>query len=98
MCQARVEGRFELPPLLRLAEDDLVFVSEFVRSSGSLKEMAKRRAQSYPTIRHRLDEIIARLEADEAGRERRRHEILAQLEQGELSVAEATKQLKEVGA
>lgn len=97
-CEARVEGSFELPALLRLAEDDLAFVTEFVRASGSLKEMAKLRGQSYPTIRNRLDEIIARLGADEAGRERTRHEILERLGEGALSVAEAIKKLKEVGA
>ncbi|PCJ54603.1 MAG: hypothetical protein COA70_04955 [Planctomycetota bacterium] len=36
---------------------------ELVSCSGSLKELAKRRSVSYPTIRQRLDRLIARLEA-----------------------------------
>ena len=34
----------------------------FVLSSGSLKEMAKLYRVSYPTVRNRLDELIAQLQ------------------------------------
>lgn len=62
-CDTRIEGDYSLPLLLQLPPDDQRFVLDFVLCSGSLKEMARRMGLSYPTVRNRLDELIARLEA-----------------------------------
>lgn len=100
-CALQLEGRFELPELLRLDRDDLDFVLEFVRASGSLKDMCKQRGLSYPTIRNRLDDIIAKLSAKpEKGDklEARRRKILDAIASGSLSVKEATAKLKELGS
>jgi hypothetical protein len=95
----RIEGRFELPELMRLSGDDLQFVLEFVRCSGSLKDLCKVRGQSYPTIRNRLDDIIRQLSARGDDKvETRRRKILDAVAKGELSVREATKKLKELGS
>jgi len=82
---------------LQLSAEDLEFVVGFVQSSGSLKRMAKLRGQSYPTIRGRLDRIIEALAAPEKDIERERKEILDAIAAGTLTVAEAAKQLREVG-
>lgn len=50
-------------PLARLPREDLDLIVGFVLESGSLKGLAKRHGVSYPTIRHRLNSLIARLEA-----------------------------------
>ena len=97
-CEVRIEGRFELPELLRLTPDDLQFVLEFVRCSGSLKDLCKVRGQSYPTIRNRLDDIIRQLAAGDEKVETRRRKILDAVAKGDLSVREATKKLKELGS
>lgn len=96
-CGTSLEGRFEVPALLRLPPDDLAFVTAFVRSSGSLKAMAQMFGVSYPTIRGRLDEVIARLEAASRDADARRHEILDALESGKLTAAAAAEQLKKAG-
>jgi hypothetical protein len=57
-CQTEIQGQYELPLLARLSTDDEDFVLEFIKASGSLKEMAKLFGLSYPTVRNRLDEII----------------------------------------
>ncbi len=44
-----------------LTEDDLAFVKRFILASGSLKEMAKTYRVSYPTVRLRLDRLIAKI-------------------------------------
>ena len=85
----------ELPALLKLSADDLQFVDNFVRASGSLKEMARLRAESYPTIRNRLNEIIEKLEGKHQHAEQRQVTILESIAQGELSVKDAIKRLKE---
>ena len=45
-----------------LSDEDLHFVKRFVQASGSLKEMAGVYGVSYPTVRLRLDRIIAKLQ------------------------------------
>jgi hypothetical protein len=96
-CAIQLEGDFHLPALLRLPEDDLAFVREFVLASGSLKAMAQIRKLSYPTVRNRLDEIITRLQQSPDTGERKR-EILDAIASGELSVKEAVSRLKEIDA
>lgn len=61
-CDTRIEGSFPLPELMRLSEEDQQFVLDFVMCSGSLKEMAAKLKLSYPSVRNRLDDIIAELE------------------------------------
>jgi hypothetical protein len=60
-CKTEVTGAFELPPLARLETADRDFITEFVKSSGSLKLMAEKMKLSYPTVRNMLDDIIERL-------------------------------------
>ncbi len=60
-CETEVGGAFDLPVLARLSVQDQSFIWEFVKASGSLKAMAKLLGLSYPTVRNRLDDIIARI-------------------------------------
>jgi hypothetical protein len=64
-CQTEIQGQYELPSLARLSADDQTFVLEFIKSSGSLKEMARLLGLSYPTVRNRLDEVIERIKLAE---------------------------------
>lgn len=95
-CKTQLEGTFELPALLRLAPDDLTFVLRFVKTSGSLKEMARQYGQSYPTIRNRLNAIIEQLGQAETAVERdaERHAILDAIAKGTMSVAAAERRLR----
>ncbi len=68
-CETEVEGVYPLPPLLGLSQDDQDFILQFIRASGSLKEMAGHLKVSYPTVRNRLDGIIEQLNQSDAGRE-----------------------------
>jgi hypothetical protein len=79
-------------PLLQMREEDLDFVLQFVLASGSLKEMARLHAVSYPTIRATLDRVIASLQDRVNGRAPDPlTELLAGLvERGEIKVATAT--------
>ncbi len=47
--------------LLRLPREDLDLITQLVLESGSLKGLAKNYSVSYPTIRNRLNRVIARL-------------------------------------
>lgn len=58
-----MQGNYLLPALPRLGSEDQQFALAFILRSGSLKEMAKLYGVSYPTVRNRLDDLIARLSA-----------------------------------
>jgi hypothetical protein len=96
-CGTQLEGQFSVPALLHLSSEDQSFVLDFVRVSGSLKEMAKLHGHSYPTIRNRLDEIIGKLEGGSDRIEEQRHEILDAIARGEITAEEGAAKLREVG-
>lgn len=60
-CTTEVSGEFELPVLTSLNEEEQRFMLEFVKASGSLKDMAKKMGVSYPTVRNYLDDLIEKL-------------------------------------
>jgi hypothetical protein len=64
-CNTEIQGQYELPLLVRLSAEDQDFILQFIKSSGSLKEMAKLLKLSYPTVRNRLDEIIEHIKTAE---------------------------------
>ncbi len=64
-CETEVEGNYSLPVLASLPQTDQEFVVEFVRASGSLKDMAALLKVSYPTVRNRLDEIIENIKQNQ---------------------------------
>jgi len=45
-----------------LSDEDLAFIKRFVLASGSLKDIAAAYGISYPTVRLRLDRLIAKIE------------------------------------
>jgi hypothetical protein len=93
----QLEGTFELPELLRLSRDELDLVLDFVRCSGSVKDLCALRGQSYPTMRNRLNEIIEKLAVRTEKVEAKRRKILDAIAKGELTVKQATQKLKELG-
>jgi hypothetical protein len=59
----------EFPPwLAALDEEDWQFLKRFLLSSGSLKALASEYGVSYPTVRARLDRLIAKVQAVEEPR------------------------------
>jgi hypothetical protein len=52
--------------LSQLTDEDLAFVKRLVLASGSLKEVAAGYGISYPTVRLRLDRLIAKITVAES--------------------------------
>jgi len=98
-----IQGEFELPPLARLRYEDQIFVSEFVRSHGSIKDMEKAFGISYPTVKNRLNRIIEQLQLVEIevvpgsaaapAPATATDDTLDLLERGEITAAEAATRL-----
>jgi len=89
-----VEGRFALPQLARLSAEDQVFVTAFVCSHGSIKEMERVFGVSYPTIKARLNRIAKSLDFVEVNPMPSRSEILDRLQRGEITAAEAVQEME----
>ena len=93
----RIEGDFDLPPLARLRYEDQVFLSEFVRSHGSIKDMEKAFGVSYPTVKNRLNRIAAQLKLVHVEIEPPApsgDDVLGRLERGEITADEAAERLR----
>jgi hypothetical protein len=100
--QIAVEGQFTLPQLAQLSLEDQVFVTAFLRSHGTIKEMEQTFGVSYPTIKARLTRIAGQLEFVETvetggaveanrapSRASSRTEVLERLKAGAITPAEA---------
>lgn len=89
-----VEGTFTLPELARLSLEDQVFVTAFLRSHGSIKEMEQVFGVSYPTIKARLNRIAGALEFIDTDPKPSRAEVLDKLNRGEINAEEAIRVLE----
>jgi hypothetical protein len=89
-----IEGSFELPQLARLPLEDQIFITAFVRSHGSIKEMERIFGVSYPTIKSRLTRIADSLEFVETNPTPSRSEILERLRQGKISAEDAIREME----
>lgn len=94
--QIAVEGAFTLPELARLSLEDQVFVTAFLRSHGSIKEMEQVFGVSYPTIKARLNRIAGQLEFVDTNPSPSRAEVLERLNKGEISADEAVRELEQL--
>jgi hypothetical protein len=96
-CATELSGEFAPNEFARLAADKLEFLRTFLSCRGNLKEVEGALGISYPTIRARLDGLLAALgfgaeeqhvsEADKSA-------VLEALERGELSLDEAERRLR----
>ena len=89
-----IEGSFELPQLARISMDDQIFITAFVRSHGSIKEMERIFGVSYPTIKSRLTRIANSLEFVETNPTSSKSEILECLQRGEITAEDAIREME----
>jgi hypothetical protein len=102
-CGAVAEGRFAPNKLAALDAAQAEFVLAFVRNRGNIKELERELGVSYPTVRARLDDVIRglgfKVAEDAAAAEEarvRRADVLAAVEKGEMTAAEAADALKQL--
>lgn len=66
-CDTVVQGCYALPVMTRMGPGDRSLILNLVKSSGNLKDLARLYGVSYPTVRNRLDALIEKIGAIEAG-------------------------------
>jgi hypothetical protein len=89
-----IEGSFELSQLARLSYEEQVFITAFVRSHGSIKEMERIFGVSYPTIKSRLTRIADSLQFVEHDPTPSKSEILERLHRQEITAQEAIREME----
>jgi hypothetical protein len=92
--QIAIEGQFVLPELARLTLEDQVFITAFLRSHGSIKEMEQTFGVSYPTIKARLNRISSQLQFIDTNPSPSSAEVLERLKKGEVTADEAIRLLE----
>lgn len=96
VCATTVRGRWAPSPFGHLTAEQQTFLLLFVRSRGNLSDVERTLGVSYPTIRAKLDELIAALgepPAPPAPPPPTRQAILEQVARGEISADEALARL-----
>lgn len=96
-CHTTIENTFEFPNLLSLKKEHLQFIETFILCRGSIKEVEKVLNISYPTVRNKLEEIIAELGDPyrmKQTKEDEKKDIIDRLSSGELSAEDAITLLK----
>ena len=95
-CRIGIEGDFDLPRLARLSREQQDFVEIFMRCGGSITEAEKALDISYPTVRKRLDEVVAALQHLPETPRGRQQEILDQIESGKINAKEGAVLLRKL--
>lgn len=95
-CKTKFSGEFEIPILLTLSTENLEFILDFIKCSGSLKNMAVKQKISYPTLRNKLNTLIENIENINIKQHDSEADILHLLEEGKISAKDAAKMLKEL--
>ena len=102
-CAISIHGEFSLPPILRLAPAQLDFVEVFLKNRGVIRDVERELGISYPTVRARLDEVVAALgyqvrqtteeegATDESSAQRRK--VLEDLRAGKITPEQAREAL-----
>ena len=95
-CGTQVRSRYRPCPFCSLDDEQQTFLLLFVRSRGNLKDLEKTLGVSYPTVRAKLDELLAALEspAPKSAHDERRA-VLARVEAGQLTASAALALLQE---
>jgi len=88
-CDLEITGEFARCRFCELPPEQLEFLTVFIRCRGVIKQMEKELGISYPTVRARVDDLLAALRLDEGEEPSSAQEVLERLQAGEISADEA---------
>lgn len=97
-----IRGRFAIPRWSKLTEEQEQFLETFLRCRGMINSVERELGISYPTVKSRLESLLAALELSPVKEEsakkdksaEKKAKILEQLEKGHISAEEAKAKLK----
>ena len=94
-CYTEVSGEFEIDNFSKLDKEDKEFIELFLQKRGSIKDVGEEIGISYPTVRNRIDKIVAKL-GGKIDKKSHRLDILNMLDNGEISPEKAKELLEEI--
>jgi hypothetical protein len=95
-CQTVIENSFKLSKFEYLDVDQLNFIETFLRCRGNIKDVEKELGISYPTVRAKLDDVIAAMGYNIPKKPTvNSKDVLDMLEKGEITHEQAVNMLKE---
>ena len=94
-CFTEVHGEFQVDSFSRLDEEDKEFIELFLQKRGSIKDVGEEIGISYPTVRNRIDKIVAKL-GGTVDKKSHRIDILNMLDNGEITTEKAKQLLEEI--
>jgi len=97
-----IRGKFDIPRLCRLDEEQSNFLETFLRCRGNITGVERELGISYPTVRSRLDALLETLELvpfkEDTVRKEKAAEtvksVVDQLERGEITAEQAKAKLR----
>ncbi|MBU3173614.1 DUF2089 domain-containing protein [Clostridium estertheticum] len=94
-CDTVIENDFELSKFSYLTMEQLSFVEVFIKCRGNIKDVEKELGISYPTVRGKLEDLIASLGYTKIKeKEDNSADVIDRLEKGEITAEQALNLLK----
>ncbi len=93
-CGVKIQGKFNIPNLLILTDEQMQFLQTFLMARGNIKEVGKRLNISYPTVKNRLDNLISALGLEVNKNEKSLDEMLDELEDNKITVEDIINRLR----
>lgn len=101
VCDTRLSGTFDSPPLARLSPEHQRFAETFLLCRGVIRDVERDLGVSYPTVRARLDAAVSALEqmvesakVAPSTKADNRQQILRDVQTGRISPADAAAALR----
>jgi hypothetical protein len=95
-CDTVIENDFEFSKFEYLSGEQLNFMEVFLKCRGNIKDVEKELGISYPTVRAKLDDVVAALGYTVVKKPAvASKDIIDMLEKGEISAEQALKMMKE---
>jgi len=95
-CQLSYDGAFGRPRLARLDGEQQRLAEDIILAAGNLKEVAGRLGISYPTLRKRVDALVASLADLGAADEVSTRTMLDAVEAGRMTPEYAARRIREL--
>lgn len=95
-CSLNLQGQFILPRLARLPREHQKLAESFLLAGCNFKLLAEQMGISYPTLRRRVDEMMAALQAILAEDGKKATDILNRIEQGTMQPQEGLRLIREM--
>lgn len=95
-CGLVIEGDFFLPRLARLSQEHQVLVEAFICSGGNLKDLSSEMGVSYPTMRKKVDALVAALQELKEKDQQLIDEILSDIETGKINAVTGLRAIQEI--